>query len=902
MKGDFSRLRFDPTRNYTSVLSQQGRVQLDSDANEQRAIDEYLRATALTDIIGQTGTPRDDAGFAISTDGSAITIGAGRYYVDGLLCEARQPLDYMAQPYLIDPAPDATTLLTGLRQNPTGSVRVWLEAWQRLATPVDDPGIQDVALGEADTTDRLQTVWRVVAEAVPGASVDLAATARATDTLRQSLTDLRLATQATTLAPVEAQAATLSTRIAAGRLTGVQLQSELSQLHAAATAALASAPAARAPATAPGSSPQATAAAATAAIGRLPILLQLSCCDLMHLQPAAAPAGLMRAGTQDAGGQGTCLPSPHAAYRGLENQLYRIEVHQGGPLAQASFKWSRENGSVMTRILDASGPVLTVDSLGPDANLGFAPLQWVEITDDSEEFGQVPNQPGALLQIKQVVPEHSQIILTQPAPAVNTANGHAKLRRWDQSGSDAGPAGVAMNATGPNLLENGLVVQFAPDQPFQPGDYWLVAARTATGEPEWPPSDSDGADYQPARRVVVNRAPLACIHFDAGSQGFVVDSCRDLFAPLTALTPPPIPPALHVGAIGWTNDDVLTLDQLFIQGLTVTLDGPATSLVDAASFALHLESPISVGDSEFAASLGGGSGIGIVRFDFVVDGSVTVSGNTINWAVGRNLLSFLFQLVDGLAGQADQGIFIRARVALKGRAVSGGDPGAPIYLDGQCFGTQATRADGSQRVDLSLPSGNDEKASDFESWFYLAPIQRFDPAPTITPAAVAFIVVSDTPILLRRFTLRLVDNTSGQPDPHGNAVVPTLALSLRYSALTDTTVSLSVTGGSPGIVQVPATVTIPRGATAPANPVQLSVSNTGTTTPQTFTVTAAMTLPSGQQTSASATITVTGIVPPNPIPVPGPILTTGPTLNTILQPATPAGGGSTPTTPTTPGH
>ncbi len=38
MKGDFSRLTFDPRKNFSSVLMQQGRVQLDADWNEQGAI------------------------------------------------------------------------------------------------------------------------------------------------------------------------------------------------------------------------------------------------------------------------------------------------------------------------------------------------------------------------------------------------------------------------------------------------------------------------------------------------------------------------------------------------------------------------------------------------------------------------------------------------------------------------------------------------------------------------------------------------------------------------------------------------------------------------------------------------------------------------------------------------
>ena len=38
MKGDFTRDTFDPRNNYTSVLMQQGRAQVDADWNEQAAI------------------------------------------------------------------------------------------------------------------------------------------------------------------------------------------------------------------------------------------------------------------------------------------------------------------------------------------------------------------------------------------------------------------------------------------------------------------------------------------------------------------------------------------------------------------------------------------------------------------------------------------------------------------------------------------------------------------------------------------------------------------------------------------------------------------------------------------------------------------------------------------------
>ena len=43
-----------------------------------------------------------------------------------------------------------------------------------------------------------------------------------------------------------------------------------------------------------------------------------------------------------------------SGYLGVENQLYRVEVHTGGTVAAdhgPTFKWSRENGSVEFRIV-----------------------------------------------------------------------------------------------------------------------------------------------------------------------------------------------------------------------------------------------------------------------------------------------------------------------------------------------------------------------------------------------------------------------------------------------------------------------------------------------------------------------------------------------------------------------
>ncbi len=43
-----------------------------------------------------------------------------------------------------------------------------------------------------------------------------------------------------------------------------------------------------------------------------------------------------------------CVVPSDAGYTRLENQLYRVEVHGPGGLGEATFKWSRDNGSVVT--------------------------------------------------------------------------------------------------------------------------------------------------------------------------------------------------------------------------------------------------------------------------------------------------------------------------------------------------------------------------------------------------------------------------------------------------------------------------------------------------------------------------------------------------------------------------
>ena len=63
-----------------------------------------------------------------------------------------------------------------------------------------------------------------------------------------------------------------------------------------------------------------------------------------------------------------CELPPTGGYRGLENQLYRVEIHDPGqPGGGATFKWSRENASVGSRVASMiSASELELATLGRD--------------------------------------------------------------------------------------------------------------------------------------------------------------------------------------------------------------------------------------------------------------------------------------------------------------------------------------------------------------------------------------------------------------------------------------------------------------------------------------------------------------------------------------------------------
>lgn len=449
MNGDISRVLFDPTKDYTSVRHQQGRVVVDADHNEQVDIGLYDTRAARTDIIGHSGTHQDNDGFAVSAAGATLTVGAGRYYVEGIRLENPAACTLDTQPHL------------PVFEGPTepGAYLVYLDVWERPINAVQDPEIREVALGGPDTTTRTRAVWQAKLLRL-GEAEEAIDCATGSDALQRL---------------VDGSTGTLEVR----------------------------------------------------------------------LQPAA----------QD---PDPCIASGDAGYRGTENQLYRVEIHDGNfDAADASgvngdvptFKWSRDNGAVVAAWTDLPGAVsLTVDRLGPGGVDGLSAGDHVELVTDTTLL---TGTPGLVAEIAEA-PQGSTVVLSDPdetlaaeLAALFDADAHPMLRRWDSDGArPVDPAELDSSELGEDdwiRVEDGIEIRFDPSLSYRSGDFWLIPARTAVlpgtedQQLDWP-LDGDGEPLAEHPHGPEHRyARLAVAVFD-GETWTVTDDCRPIFVSLTQTT------------------------------------------------------------------------------------------------------------------------------------------------------------------------------------------------------------------------------------------------------------------------------------------------------------------------------------------------------------------------------
>nr|WP_244299043.1 DUF6519 domain-containing protein [Streptomyces viridochromogenes] len=221
------------------------------------------------------------------------------------------------------------------------------------------------------------------------------------------------------------------------------------------------------------------------------------------------------------------------------NQLYRVEVHEGGEAKDATFKWSRENGSVVLPVDELDGTWVQLASLGHDDKLDLDIGDHVEFVDTAYASRL---EPLPLLRVEELdLPGRRVRLSAEPAPSVGRL---AHLNPYLRAGTTA--AASSARTAAPKLrggavpvaegewlpLEDGVEVYFARGGSYRTGDHRLVPARTATGGVEWP--------VDPARRPLLQGPAGIARHFAPPAlikgEGSAVD-LRLAFGPLASSMP-----------------------------------------------------------------------------------------------------------------------------------------------------------------------------------------------------------------------------------------------------------------------------------------------------------------------------------------------------------------------------
>jgi hypothetical protein len=553
MAFDTSRSIFNPFKDYSGVVMEQGRVQTDADWNELLAEDSRGARARTLDALGHVFYPPTTPyafQIAASTSGTtnSIDIGLGRMYLDGLLVENHGPhktavwdpaLDELSNtpqpppatlipldstnsiPFASQPYPPMAPLPTG-----DGPYLAYLDAWQRPVTYIEDPELIDPAIG-IDTTGRLQTAWQVnlmpmtessipgtVAMPAPGTGFEPG------ETVAQTGSGATAVVVGTVPASGPMTVTSINgTPLATGVWTGVSSGAVFTPAAAPAT-------------------------------------VTWSCSTPDSAIPWPATSGWLSNDLISSGPSGPCCLTTGTGYSGQENQFYRVEIHTPGAArgAGATFKWSRENASVQTTVTAVGTgtntqhdptTVLTVQSLGRDQALGFRSGDWIEITGQTLDDN---CQPGELAKIDFVTPSSMTITLTAPlARTPPSTDRYTRIIRWDQKGKiydsdnnlyidlDAvssggvpnGVSGIPVPPVGTKVqLENGIVVSFGltlANGNFLPMNYWNFAARTADGK-------IDVLDKAPPRGIYHQFTKLAIVTFGASAGA---TNCRTTIAATT---------------------------------------------------------------------------------------------------------------------------------------------------------------------------------------------------------------------------------------------------------------------------------------------------------------------------------------------------------------------------------
>ena len=273
----------------------------------------------------------------------------------------------------------------------------------------------------------------------------------------------------------------------------------------------------------------------------------------------AGPTGTLELRVAASAGPNTpCIVPETAGFTGIQNDVFRVQVHQGNfdptapggvdPGPDPDFKWARDNASVVGSWRDHLDTLeVVVDRIGPGGTNGFDVGQWVELTSDDDEL---LDRPGIFAEVD--AKTRNSLTLLDPGDASvsgpltpvpqSDADRHTQVRRWDCLGARSVVANVAdadVTTDGWIRIADGVEARFAGAS-WRTGDHWLVSARTAVlpgttdRQIDWP-VDGGGlplalTPHGPVRHY----ARLALVDFDGTTWSNLRD-CRRVVPPLAEL-------------------------------------------------------------------------------------------------------------------------------------------------------------------------------------------------------------------------------------------------------------------------------------------------------------------------------------------------------------------------------
>ncbi len=513
MKGDFTRFTFDPKKHFNRVLMQQGRVILDADWNEQSDIQKHIRETEDSDVIGPSGAPIDFAGFKVEVapDGRELILSTGRMYVNGILCELDAHILYFES--VAFPSEKLVKLLTQNIEDMGFEKGQWIEISVKSDEQIAPQVLKVVEINAAESiltlNDNVNGNLSTQA-ASSGIFIKIFSKIEAEHELDTDASE-------TFLAHLD---------VWERHITSVEDDGIREKAL---------------------DGPDTTTRAKTEwRVKLLPCELEKKSCREAALKlKNLTEKNVSRLAVRLQPSQGEFFEDPcaallQAAYRGLENQLYRVEIHKPGETGKATFKWSRNNGAIAFAILDfiaeeaANSGAKTdpnvykkvkLQQLGWDEELRIHKDDWVEVLGDETE---ILGKPGTLARVEDI--DETDLILTLTVDvARHLEESNPKVRLWDIDASE----GISTVGTSEEdcwiELENGIEVCFKAGDYYQTGDYWMIAARS-TGDIEWP---YDEKDFVPKFGIQHHNCLLAILTRNQDRMWKFEKDCRKLFPNLT---------------------------------------------------------------------------------------------------------------------------------------------------------------------------------------------------------------------------------------------------------------------------------------------------------------------------------------------------------------------------------